>query len=226
MESAKTLPSPAQTLLAIRIQFYDTVLRAWVEFRRDLSSKLLALLPERPPLESALTACDTTLLKREIKILLEWGGPPLKCARCGGCFTGWASEMRIGTSKPKTYDVFLFPACENCKAYLTKIAKARCKLVITAEESLRPGPNVTIPDPDELVVLVTELLSGTDRTRSRELLDLKCRVCGGNTKLKLCSRCRSVAYCSAACQKMDWDNHKRDCGQVASPAAFESKGAD
>ncbi|RKP21263.1 hypothetical protein ROZALSC1DRAFT_20666 [Rozella allomycis CSF55] len=36
------------------------------------------------------------------------------------------------------------------------------------------------------------------------------------TKLKLCSRCRNVHYCSVECQKEDWNNHKRLCVDLAS----------
>lgn len=31
------------------------------------------------------------------------------------------------------------------------------------------------------------------------------------TRLSLCSQCESVRYCSKACQKADWENHRLDC---------------
>ena len=30
-------------------------------------------------------------------------------------------------------------------------------------------------------------------------------------EMKRCSRCKSVRYCSAECQKADWKNHKKEC---------------
>lgn len=43
-----------------------------------------------------------------------------------------------------------------------------------------------------------------------------CKVCQAKTKpdggvLLQCSRCRSVKYCSAACQRQDWPAHKPSC---------------
>ena len=31
------------------------------------------------------------------------------------------------------------------------------------------------------------------------------------TRLSLCSQCESVRYCSKACQKADWENHRLEC---------------
>lgn len=39
----------------------------------------------------------------------------------------------------------------------------------------------------------------------------KCKVCGGVTTLKLCARCKHVAYCSKEHQKQDWIDHKVFC---------------
>lgn len=41
--------------------------------------------------------------------------------------------------------------------------------------------------------------------------ELECNVCQSTENLKLCSRCKKVCYCSAACQKKDWSLHKPDC---------------
>ena len=41
-----------------------------------------------------------------------------------------------------------------------------------------------------------------------------CRRCGAlgpGAKLQMCSACSSVFYCSAACQKSDWKEHKASC---------------
>jgi hypothetical protein len=43
----------------------------------------------------------------------------------------------------------------------------------------------------------------------------ECGVCGSfggrDGKLKKCSGCNCVLYCSAECQKSDWTNHKLYC---------------
>jgi len=31
------------------------------------------------------------------------------------------------------------------------------------------------------------------------------------TRLSICSQCESVRYCSKACQKADWENHRLEC---------------
>lgn len=43
----------------------------------------------------------------------------------------------------------------------------------------------------------------------------QCADCGGHGKptLLMCSRCKGAKYCSAACHKADWKNHKVVCGK-------------
>lgn len=43
-----------------------------------------------------------------------------------------------------------------------------------------------------------------------------CEMCGKDTPIKKCARCRSVQYCSVDCQKADWKSHKEDCQQTGS----------
>jgi MYND finger len=38
-----------------------------------------------------------------------------------------------------------------------------------------------------------------------------CQVCGKTSSLMNCKRCKSVAYCSADCQRRDWKTHKPTC---------------
>lgn len=45
----------------------------------------------------------------------------------------------------------------------------------------------------------------------------KCK--GGDAKLKMCSACRSVGYCSQKCQAADWKSHKATCGEDISATA-------
>ncbi len=57
----------------------------------------------------------------------------------------------------------------------------------------------------------------------QEFTERKCRNCGrsendlkDDEKMRLCSGCKSVCYCSGNCQKTDWKFHKSDCKRVSS----------
>ena len=47
-------------------------------------------------------------------------------------------------------------------------------------------------------------------------------------KLRTCSKCKRVAYCSKECQKKDWEGHRKDCrladafNNMTNPYAFIS----
>lgn len=41
----------------------------------------------------------------------------------------------------------------------------------------------------------------------------RCAKCGREGATKLCSRCRSVSYCSKECQRQHWKSHKRVCNR-------------
>lgn len=52
---------------------------------------------------------------------------------------------------------------------------------------------------------------------------LSCRNCGlSGVRLQRCSACKSVYYCSAACQRADWPRHTPECGSLASAAAGQA----
>jgi ankyrin repeat protein len=56
----------------------------------------------------------------------------------------------------------------------------------------------------------------------------ECAACGNTSgtsgaALKMCARCRSVKYCSVACQRRHWSVHKRRC--AAAPEGPASKAA-
>lgn len=49
----------------------------------------------------------------------------------------------------------------------------------------------------------------------------------GNTKLKMCARCKDIAYCGTACQVADWEYHKKCCGKPKPkplPSPFQRPG--
>ena len=41
----------------------------------------------------------------------------------------------------------------------------------------------------------------------------RCAVCGAGGKLKTCSRCKDMSYCSASCQRVHWPEHRSSCHQ-------------
>ena len=43
-----------------------------------------------------------------------------------------------------------------------------------------------------------------------------CQGCGAENNLRLCAACKTVKYCSKACQKKDWPQHKRWCKCIKS----------
>jgi hypothetical protein len=43
-----------------------------------------------------------------------------------------------------------------------------------------------------------------------------CEVVGHRKDFKVCPRCKTARYCSVACQKQDWSEHKATCGTTAS----------
>lgn len=60
----------------------------------------------------------------------------------------------------------------------------------------------------------------------KSALDKTCAVCKKpepkveeGKKLRYCSRCEMVLYCSRECQKTDWKRHKKDCAKLATEEA-------
>ena len=41
-----------------------------------------------------------------------------------------------------------------------------------------------------------------------------CAACGLTGAKSVCLGCRSVSYCSKACQKVAWPTHKRECRRI------------
>ena len=53
-----------------------------------------------------------------------------------------------------------------------------------------------------------------DQTLTDYVASKRCSVCNKLCKPKLCKKCMQVGYCSSACQKSDWQNHKKVCKMV------------
>ena len=53
-----------------------------------------------------------------------------------------------------------------------------------------------------------------DQTLTDYVASKRCSVCNKLCKPKLCKKCMQVGYCSSACQKSDWQKHKKVCKMV------------
>ncbi|TCD62460.1 hypothetical protein EIP91_006830 [Steccherinum ochraceum] len=86
------------------------------------------------------------------------------------------------------------------------------------------GADLSITDADGVVPSkmyikagpkIAAVISKWEKKRNGEetLLDeKKCRSCGKtDVALKICSKCHTVKYCSAECQRKDWSVHKISC---------------
>jgi hypothetical protein len=50
-----------------------------------------------------------------------------------------------------------------------------------------------------------------------------CEVVGHQKDFKVCPRCKIARYCSDACQKQDWSEHKATCGTYASLCSIAAR---
>ena len=67
-----------------------------------------------------------------------------------------------------------------------------------------------------------------EQRKARVKLDLKtCTICGAENA-KLCKGCGSVAYCSTACQRVDWRErgHRKACNKIRDERAAEAARAE
>lgn len=56
-------------------------------------------------------------------------------------------------------------------------------------------------------VAATNMASHVDRLKS-------CGWCGSLSAPRVCSGCRTVAFCGAECQKLSWGKHKHECAAL------------
>ena len=72
----------------------------------------------------------------------------------------------------------------------------------TSFTGLHSGKSINVDD------LANEL---GDQTLTDYVARKRCSVCNKLCKPKLCKGCMQVGYCSSACQKRDWPEHKKVC---------------
>jgi hypothetical protein len=85
-----------------------------------------------------------------------------------------------------------------------------------------PGVIRTWPTMEELA-LMDQQQAGTvtiPRKKKKKKKEHRCAVCGKaasdlaeGEKLRKCSKCELCHYCGAECQRADWKEHKKVCGQ-------------
>ena len=63
--------------------------------------------------------------------------------------------------------------------------------------------------------------SGGEQQGTAEPETSRCAVCGSRKEPRMCSGCRRVAYCSEACQKAHWRQHKKACRAVVAAQGVE-----
>lgn len=85
---------------------------------------------------------------------------------------------------------------------------AYSKIIDTREGAMTPYEVF----PDRATVHVTMFKRASCKAWKPLMVGYKmCEKCGSVGKLKVCSGCRKIHYCSAECQKADWADHKADC---------------
>ncbi|KAK2735131.1 mynd finger family protein [Colletotrichum kahawae] len=104
------------------------------------------------------------------------------------------------------------PEWESASKYATRIAIS---------------PTFAVPFVDDCVDFETWGKRGGGRQQQVE----RCRACGkseaeSGTKLKKCTRCLQVKYCSAECQKKDWRKHRAECAESDIHAKLEAPDVD
>jgi ankyrin repeat protein len=73
--------------------------------------------------------------------------------------------------------------------------------------------------PDSYSLSMKQAAQHHDNTEATQLIDKilskltnKCEFCGSSSKrLKVCSKCEKVRYCSRECQVQDYKKHKKEC---------------
>ncbi|XP_059899102.1 ankyrin repeat and MYND domain-containing protein 2-like [Gadus macrocephalus] len=95
---------------------------------------------------------------------------------------------------------------------ITKFPHCEAALLQQLVKSIAP---VEIGDDPTAFSVLTQALMG-----QMALVDADfCFTCGERGAKKRCSYCKSVTYCSVACQRLHWFSHKKMCSALQAPEA-------
>ena len=121
------------------------------------------------------------LAKKLIPLSLEHENDPL-------CSCGKGKDVNAAFRKEQKW--------ESATPFVTRIAL---------------GPIFGVPYVESVGGLVDKTIQSFDEELERRRD--RCARCGGPGKPKLlvCGACKSISYCSAGCQKVDWKKHKLIC---------------
>ena len=72
-----------------------------------------------------------------------------------------------------------------------------------------------VPNMERLNLLAMRRCAYLGCTTLTPFMDASSEGVARQKKTKLCSRCKIVRYCSAACQKLDFNDHKASCKAAA-----------
>jgi hypothetical protein len=63
----------------------------------------------------------------------------------------------------------------------------------------------------------------SERTHKKKAVEAPCGFCKKAGAIARCSGCYTENYCNGDCQRKDWDNHKKDCGEQKKIRALRRK---
>jgi hypothetical protein len=83
--------------------------------------------------------------------------------------------------------------------------------------------------PDSTIFSINQVKHNEKNTKAVQLVDKilnkltnNCEFCGSSSKrLKVCSKCEKVRYCSRECQVQDYKKHKKECHAEVNIASEE-----
>mmetsp|Transcript_3799 Transcript_3799/g.11794 ORF Transcript_3799/g.11794 Transcript_3799/m.11794 type:complete len:309 (-) Transcript_3799:45-971(-) len=142
------------------------------------------------------------------------GGNPDRCPFLAPFTAAYADELRDRFSRDADAAAIV---CPNCAATQPE---RDCESM-TMQKKDRTGP----PEPSNIILVVCKVaqqtISRADRGKTPKfrfpdgktiVRCTQCNALGSETlKLRACARCKSVWYCSTACQTTAWPAHKKTC---------------